>query len=96
MKRWRLVLGPEADRMLPDVAMGPADRELDRVLEFVYGGASSSLRGKRAARAYLPEWLGALRNFFRHDVIAMVQNDKTGEILQSMQIEVEGRAAGGE
>jgi hypothetical protein len=29
-------------------------------------------------------------------VIAMVQNDKTGEILQSLQIEVEGRAAGGE
>jgi hypothetical protein len=28
-------------------------------------------------------------------VIALVQNDKTGEILQSMQIEVEGRAVGG-
>ncbi len=71
MKRWRLVLGPEADRVLPDVAMEPADVELDRVLEFVYGGKT----GKRAARAYLPEWLGALRNFFRHDVIAMVQKD---------------------
>ncbi len=76
--RWRLALGPAAERAMPETALERLgatehDVELDRVLQFVYGEGEQG--GKRAARAYLPQWLGALRGFFRHDVIAMIQED---------------------
>jgi Mg-chelatase subunit ChlD len=83
--RWRLALGPGAEKTLPsatlprlggggdELGLGPTElEELDRVLGFVYGDEKA---GARAARPYLPQWLSALRTFFRHDVVAMVQKD---------------------
>jgi Mg-chelatase subunit ChlD len=76
--RWRLALGPSAEKTMPQMRLeGLAGqdleaRELDRVLNFVYGDDKA---GTAKTRAYLPEWLGALRTFFRHDVVAMVQKD---------------------
>ncbi len=83
--RWRLALGPAAEKTLPaasltglggaaeGLGLGPdALGELDQVLSFVYGDPSG---GAAATRPYLPKWLAALRGFFRHDVIAMVQRD---------------------
>lgn len=78
--RWRLALGPGAEKTLPsmslerlggDPSLGDVG-ELDRVLGFVYGDDRA---GAAKTRAYLPEWLGALRTFFRHDVVAMIQKD---------------------
>jgi hypothetical protein len=83
--RWRLALGgraEEVDRQLGlDVLREEAERlaidparlgELDDALGFVY----DQRRGSRGGpRPYLPRWLGALREFFRHDVVALIQKD---------------------
>jgi hypothetical protein len=53
--------------------VGDADlEELDDALSFVYGEKSTGTAG---SRPYIPKWLGALRGFFRDDVIALVQKD---------------------
>jgi hypothetical protein len=84
--RWRLALGPSAEAAAPELGLGglaemaPAFglaphsvSELDRALSFVYGEGYG--RGAATARPYIPEWLGALREFFREDVVALVQKD---------------------
>lgn len=84
--RWRLALGPGAEKTgacpsLGQLAGGAGTAgvdgegeldELDDALSFVYGDKSGSLAG---SRPYIPKWLGALRTFFRDDVIALVQKD---------------------
>lgn len=83
--RWRLALGPAAEKTgacpslhalgggASAVGVGAGDlEELDDALSFVYGDKSASAAG---SRPYIPKWLGALRGFFRDDVIALVQKD---------------------
>jgi hypothetical protein len=83
--RWRLALGPSAERVAPgfglDELAGAASSldidparlgELDEALSFVYEEKSASVMG---SKPYIPRWLSALREFFRHDVIALVQKD---------------------
>ncbi|NTX37374.1 VWA domain-containing protein [Myxococcus sp. CA033] len=83
--RWRLALGPTAEKtgacpslralstQAGSVGVGGGDLEaLDDALSFVYGEKRASSSG---SRPYIPEWLGALRTFFRDDVIALVQKD---------------------
>ncbi|MCY1044507.1 VWA domain-containing protein [Corallococcus sp. bb12-1] len=83
--RWRLALGPEAEKTgsCPSLgglgggatALGLADgdlEELDDTLSFVYGERSA---GRGGSKPYLPKWLGSLRDFFKDDVIALVQKD---------------------
>ena len=83
--RWRLALGPAAEKSggaLSLSALGAAAasvgvdgsdlEELDDALSFVYGERTGGAGG---SRPYIPKWLGALRGFFREDVIALVQKD---------------------
>jgi Mg-chelatase subunit ChlD len=83
--RWRLALGPGAERVAPGLGFGqlgagaaglglPADRldELDEALAFVYEDRTGGLGG---SRPYIPRWLASLREFFRQDVVALVQKD---------------------
>ena len=95
--RWRLALGPAAEKTAPAFALaaladaapdlgfgakegdapeqGPALHrlgELDKALSFVYDDKRPTLS---ASRPYLPSWLAAVREFFRGDVVAMVQRD---------------------
>jgi len=83
--RWRLALGAAAEQALPQVSLSKlapaADEvgvgrgeleELDRVLGFVY---DQERAGAGKTKPYLPQWLAALRTFFRHDVVALVQKD---------------------
>ncbi|HEU5057141.1 MAG TPA: VWA domain-containing protein, partial [Kofleriaceae bacterium] len=46
--------------------------ELDEALGFVYDERKG---GRGGGRPYVPRWLAALREFFRHDVVALVQKD---------------------
>jgi hypothetical protein len=83
--RWRLALGAECEKVsgafsldglragAPGIGMAP-DRldELDRALSFVYEERAAGLG---ASRPYIPRWLAALREFFRHEVVALVQKD---------------------
>lgn len=81
--RWRLALGPEAEHSLPGLSLGAMGMlgdlggerlgDLDGALEFVYGTGKQGGRGGSAP--YIPKWLGALREFFNHEVVALVQKD---------------------
>ncbi len=88
--RWRLVLGPGAEQVEACLGLSglsglsglaregesalepePLD-ELDQALEFVYGDRAA---GSTASSPYIPKWLSLLRRFFRHEVVALVQQD---------------------
>lgn len=97
--RWRLALGPGAESVAPgfglDDLMDAAsaldidpDRlgELDEALSFVYEEKSSSLA---ASKPYIPRWLAAVREFFRHDVVALVQKDAIQRGLTELLFEPE-------
>jgi hypothetical protein len=83
--RWRLALGPAAEKVGAQFSLdalrslsGGLDidpgrvGELDDALSFVYEDRQAGLG---ASRPYIPRWLASLREFFRHDVVALVQQD---------------------
>jgi Mg-chelatase subunit ChlD len=82
--RWRLALGPGAERTDPRFALAEnasaggetidarTAADLDRALSLVYEERSADLSG---SRPYIPEWLARLRELFSHDVVALVQKD---------------------
>ena len=83
--RWRLALGSEAERAssrfgLTGLAEGAACmglapgrlNDLDQALGFIYDDKTGGLAG---SRPYIPKWLAAVREFFSHDVVALVQKD---------------------
>jgi VWA domain containing CoxE-like protein len=87
--RWRLALGPAAENVDPSFALrglaslGPAAAgrladpsrlaDLDKALSFVYDGERRA--GLGGSAPYIPQWLAGLREFFRHDIVALVQKD---------------------
>jgi Mg-chelatase subunit ChlD len=86
--RWRLALGPEAEKAAPELGMkelcaaggcvggvdGARMKDFDEALGFAYdpGGKKG---GSGGSRPYVPKWLGMLREFFTKDVVALVQKD---------------------
>lgn len=79
--RWRLALGPGAERTDPRFSLEPLQsafesperaQELDDTLSFVYEDRSG---GGGASKPYIPKWLSAVREFFSHEVVALVQKD---------------------
>jgi hypothetical protein len=85
--RWRLALGPSAESVAPQFGLDglcggasgtmfglPSGRigELDEALDFVYDERKG---GSAGSRPYIPKWLAAVREFFRQDVVALVQKD---------------------
>jgi hypothetical protein len=84
--RWRLALGPEAEKAAPELALGGLGQlagvggvdegrlgDFDQALGFVYDDERRG--GGGGSRPYLPTWLGLLREFFAKDVVALVQKD---------------------
>jgi hypothetical protein len=83
--RWRLALGPTAEKVSPQFSLDALRSlaagldidptsvgDLDQALSFVYEERQAGLG---ASRPYIPRWLASLREFFHHDVVAMVQKD---------------------
>ena len=83
--RWRLALGPAAEKVGPQFSLDALRSlaagldvdpsrvgDLDQALSFVYEEREAGLG---ASRPYIPRWLASLREFFRHDVVALVQKD---------------------
>jgi Mg-chelatase subunit ChlD len=84
--RWRLALGPGAERVHSSfglAGLGSAGAglladpsrlaEMDKALSFVYDEERTA--GLGGSAPYIPRWLAGLREFFRHDVVALVQKD---------------------
>lgn len=85
--RWRLALGPEAEKTSPELGLAglTADgagvdgiekgrlRDFDEALGFAYDEGRRG--GSGGSRPYIPKWLGMLREFFSKDVVALVQKD---------------------
>lgn len=85
--RWRLALGPEAEKAAPELGLralrqcgadldgvgGERLDDFDEALGFAYD--ESRKGGSTGSRPYLPKWLGLLREFFTKDVVALVQKD---------------------
>ncbi len=86
--RWRLALGPEAEKAAPEFGLrnlqqcgagvdgvdGGRLADFDEALGFAYDAAPRK-GGSSGSRPYLPKWLGLLREFFTQDVVALVQKD---------------------
>lgn len=83
--RWRLALGPGAEQVSPQFSLDALRSlaasydiepsrvgDLDQALSFVYEERDAGLG---ASRPYIPRWLAALREFFRGEVVALVQKD---------------------
>jgi len=86
--RWRLALGPGAEQTSGGFGLAGLEsaagalgvdpvrvKDLDGALSFVYDDGGSKSAGGGRSRPYLPDWLSALRDFFSHDVVALVQKD---------------------
>lgn len=87
--RWRLALGPEAEKSAPELGLrtlqqagagvdgvdGERLRDFDDALGFAYDAEGARRAGSAGSRPYLPKWLGLLREFFTKDVVALVQKD---------------------
>lgn len=86
LTRWRLIMGRYAEERAPQqfkltddalqdllpAGIGPQD--LDRALEFVYGGGSRH-GGSEDPSPYIPRWLEQMRALFDQETLVMVQKD---------------------
>ena len=86
--RWRLALGPGAEKASPELGLrglrqqgadldgvdGERLADFDEALGFAYDEGSRR-GGTAGSKPYLPKWLGLLRELFPKDVIALVQKD---------------------
>jgi hypothetical protein len=84
--RWRLALGPSAEKVHSSFGLSGLARpgagllgdpsrvaEIDKALSFVYENDRTA--GLGGSAPYIPQWLAGLREFFRHDIVALVQKD---------------------
>lgn len=81
LKRWRLILGKEAEQTLEQMASGEmlSQEELlmDRALGAIYGGADDfgGVAGSGPSSPQLSRWLGDLRALFSPMEVQVIQND---------------------
>jgi hypothetical protein len=87
LRRWRLVLGKDSQETLDGMSAGgcslsAGDGEMDEALAAIYDetegetpapGERSAGLGKSSPR--LAKWLGDIRNYFKEDVVAVIQQD---------------------
>nr|WP_042184228.1 VWA domain-containing protein [Kibdelosporangium sp. MJ126-NF4]CEL16162.1 Mg-chelatase subunit ChlD [Kibdelosporangium sp. MJ126-NF4]CTQ94087.1 Mg-chelatase subunit ChlD [Kibdelosporangium sp. MJ126-NF4] len=74
LRRWRLLLGPEADQLS---GLGEDDARRDSALTALYGGDSDGKRGAGlgASSPKLHRWLGDVRTYFPKSVVQVMQRD---------------------
>lgn len=85
LARWRLILGPEADKDLSRMCAGGCglsreQLEMDESLGAIYDDTDAGLSGARSAgrNASAPrvaKWLGDIRTYFQEDVVSVIQQD---------------------
>ena len=83
LKRWRLILGSEADSSLESFGgageLSPEELLMDSALSQIYGGGAAENGEKQAGNGMsspkLTRWLGDLRSLFAPMEIKVIQND---------------------
>ena len=84
LKRWRLILGEEAQKTFDELGAGALSEEellMDSALSQIYGGGSLSgaaggrSAGKGQSSPNLSRWLGDLRTLFEPMEVRIIQND---------------------
>ena len=74
-RRWRLLLGPEADQL---TGLGEDDSRRDAALTALYGGGDGDGRrgaGLGSSSPKLHRWLGDVRTYFPTSVVQVMQRD---------------------
>ena len=72
-RRWRLVLGAEADEALG--GLGGADLGMDRALSALYGSPGGRRGGLGRSAPSVARWLGDIRTYFPSTVVQVMQHD---------------------
>lgn len=87
LKRWRLVLGKDADAQLGgyaggDCALDATQQGMDEALAAIYdetheaeNGSGRRSAGLGGSAPRLSKWLGDIRSYFKEDVVAVIQHD---------------------
>jgi hypothetical protein len=87
VKRWRLILGASTQDQLSGCAAGcelsAEQNEMDQALAAIYDESEESESSKRGGRSAglggsaprLAKWLGDIRNYFKEDVVCVIQQD---------------------
>lgn len=85
VRRWRLVLGKDSQQPLDGMcqggcSLGADDAEMDQALAAIYDETEADGAGQRSAgldksSPRLAKWLGDIRNYFKEDVVAVIQQD---------------------
>ena len=92
LRRWRLVLGEEAQASCGLAGLSPEDRQMDEALAALYeAGSRHSLRGGSGASSpRVARWLGDIRRFFPSSVVQVMQKDAFERLnLHSMLLQPE-------
>jgi len=81
-RRWRLILGQEAEKLLGSPRLENEEFIMDAALAAIYDAADtdSVARGGRSAGLKrgvpnLAKWLGDVRSFFPPDIVSVIQSD---------------------
>lgn len=72
LKRWRLILGQNADPQ-ESIGMGEEEKGMDRVLDALYD--SERQRGLGSSSPNVTRWLGDIRKYFPAPVVQLMQKD---------------------
>ena len=82
IKRWRLILGQDAQAQLNAPALSSAESAMDAALAAIYDGGSGRDINSTERRAglgpsapNLSKWLGDVRTFFPPDIVSVIQAD---------------------
>src|SRR5262245_25260401 len=86
LSRWRLVLGKDSQDCLGQMCPGgcslsAAQLELDEALAAIYDGTEGETQshqrsaGLGGSAPRLAKWLGDIRNYFKEDVVTVIQQD---------------------
>ncbi len=96
LRRWRLVLGGEADGGDgTGCALAGSDAAMDRTLEALYGSGGAAAPGRREAglggsAPRVARWLGDIRTYFPASVVQVMQRDAIDRLgLSALLLEPE-------
>src|SRR4051812_45240751 len=84
LKRWRLILGKDSQDSLGAIgscSLSADQQQMDEALAAIYDGTDEEEDRQRRSAGLggsaprLAKWLGDIRNYFKEDVVTVIQND---------------------